>query len=147
MFTDVQAPKHATIWGTNRSAGGYKLSASFPFNIYVTNSMKHSHTTCSLVNKFPPFCGNLLFITVFTKACHCSLRWARWSGQSTLRSRLTSLKLFKYWTFICAYVFRVFPFLQVSPSKPTHDSFSPNVLQATPIPSLLIYVYLTMKYH
>jgi hypothetical protein len=31
-----------------------------------------------LVNKFPAFYGTRRFITVFTRACHWSLSWARW---------------------------------------------------------------------
>ena len=33
---------------------------------------------CWLVEKLPEFCGTQRFTTVFTRACHFSLSWARW---------------------------------------------------------------------
>ena len=111
--------------GHKPKRGMLQVSPLFPFNIYPTNSKKHSHTTCSLVNKFPAFYGNNLFITAFTTARHCSLPLARYSGQCTPHSRLTFLRLFQYRTYICTYIFRLFHFRQVSPSKSTHYFFSP----------------------
>jgi len=58
------------------------------------NSMKHSLLekliVTQLVKKFSVFYGTLMFITVFTSTCHCSISWAR-CIQST-PSHLISLR-------------------------------------------------------
>jgi len=63
----------------------------------LTNSMKHSsysEAATQLVQKIPAFYRNQSFITMFTRACHCSISWARWiqstpSQPISLRSILT----------------------------------------------------------
>jgi len=37
-----------------------------------------SHPVAQLVKKCPQFCGTRRFITVFTRARHLPLSWARW---------------------------------------------------------------------
>lgn len=37
-----------------------------------------------LIVRFPVFCGTQIFITVFTKSCHCSLFWIRLTQSTPL---------------------------------------------------------------
>jgi hypothetical protein len=48
------------------------------------------------VRKFPVFCGSWMFITVFTKACHPTLHWAKWIHPVSLRSILILFPMYMW---------------------------------------------------
>jgi hypothetical protein len=65
----------ALSWGfTSHSALRTKMLNSTTLSLLLHKKL----TIAQLFKQFATFCGTWGFITVFTRACHWSLSWARW---------------------------------------------------------------------